>query len=93
MAADKVLALWGRARPRDFFDVAALIERYGADRLLNLAAAKDSGFSAETFIDALRAIARLGPADWAEDGIEADRVDRLRVIFDEWRRQLATSAE
>jgi hypothetical protein len=29
LAADKVLALWGRARPRDFFDVAALIDRYG----------------------------------------------------------------
>jgi Nucleotidyl transferase AbiEii toxin, Type IV TA system len=32
LAADKMLALWGRARPRDFFDVAALIDRYGHDR-------------------------------------------------------------
>jgi predicted nucleotidyltransferase component of viral defense system len=39
LAADKVLALWGRARPRDFFDVAALIERYGTDQLLTLATA------------------------------------------------------
>ncbi len=77
LAADKVLALWGRARPRDFFEVAALIERYGTDRLLILAAAKDAGFSNETFVDALRAMARLGPADWAEDGIDVDRVDQL----------------
>lgn len=27
LAADKMLALWGRARPRDFFDVAALTRR------------------------------------------------------------------
>jgi Nucleotidyl transferase AbiEii toxin, Type IV TA system len=52
LAADKVLALWGRARPRDFFDVAALINRYGSERLLELAETKDSGFTAETFIDA-----------------------------------------
>lgn len=37
LAADKVLALWGRARPRDFFDVAALLDRYGPERLLELA--------------------------------------------------------
>lgn len=88
-----MLALWGRARPRDFFDVAALIERFGTDQLLILAAAKDSGFSNETFIDALRAIARLGPADWAEDGIDADRVDQLRTLFDHWRRQLASVSD
>ena len=45
LAADKMLALWGRARPRDFFDVAALIDRYGYERLLGLAEAKDSGFT------------------------------------------------
>ncbi|MGH3928061.1 MAG: nucleotidyl transferase AbiEii/AbiGii toxin family protein [Pseudonocardiaceae bacterium] len=34
LAADKVLALWDRARPRDYFDVNALLKRYGPDRLL-----------------------------------------------------------
>jgi hypothetical protein len=72
-----MLALWGRARPRDFFDVAALIDRYGDERLLELAEAKDSGFTHETFIDALRAISRLGNADWAEDGINNDDAQRL----------------
>ena len=56
LAADKMLALWGRARPRGFFDVAALTDRYGHERLLELAQAKDSGFTRETFIDALRAM-------------------------------------
>jgi hypothetical protein len=41
----------------------------------------------------LRAIARLGPADWAEDGIDADLVDQLRALFDDWRRQLAAVSE
>ena len=88
LAADKVLALWGRARPRDFFDVAALMNRYGSERLLELAEAKDSGFTAETFIDALRAITRLSNPDWTEDGIDSDDAQRLRTKFDAWRNQL-----
>ena len=36
LAADKMPALWGRARPSDFFDVAALIDRYGANAYLSL---------------------------------------------------------
>lgn len=88
LAADKTLALWGRARPRDFYDVAALIDRYGHERLLELAEAKDSGFTHETFIDALRAIARLSSADWAEDGISSDDAQRLCTTFDAWRNQL-----
>lgn len=90
LAADKVLALWGRARPRDFFDVHALLRRYAPDRLLDLAALKDRGFTRATFLDALNAIARLTPDDWAEDGIDAMAVDQLRLIFGEWHRQLVT---
>ncbi|TCO52865.1 nucleotidyl transferase AbiEii/AbiGii toxin family protein [Actinocrispum wychmicini] len=91
LAADKVLALWDRARPRDYFDVNALLGHYGPDRLLELAAAKDSGFSAATFVDSLRAIARLGEADWAEDGVPIEDVHHLRATFDAWRRRLGES--
>jgi hypothetical protein len=88
LAADKVLALWGRARPRDYLDVSALLERFGADRLLALAAEKDAGFTIPTFIDALRAIARLGPEDWAEDGIDRETAERMRTVFGDWQGQL-----
>lgn len=54
LAADKTLALWARARPRDFLDVAALLDRYGPVRLLELAATKDSGFAVDTFLGAAR---------------------------------------
>jgi hypothetical protein len=89
LAADKVLALWGRARPRDYFDVAALLDRYNADELLALAAAKDAGFTPETFVDALRAIERLTGDDWAEDGFDPIDADRLRAVFDDWRTRLS----
>jgi hypothetical protein len=77
--------------PRDFYDVAALLDRYSPDLLLNLAAAKDSGFSTSTFIDALRAIARLTIADWTEDGISAADAQRLNKLFDQWRTDLTPS--
>jgi hypothetical protein len=35
-----VLAFWSRARPRDYFDVAVLLEHYGRGKLLELAASK-----------------------------------------------------
>jgi hypothetical protein len=38
LAADKTLALWGRAEPRDFVDVLALRSVYGGAELLRLAA-------------------------------------------------------
>jgi predicted nucleotidyltransferase component of viral defense system len=91
LAADKLLALWGRARPRDFYDVAALLDRYGPDRLLELAAAKDTGFTTDTFLDALRAIRRLGQDDWTEDGITPDDATRLHTLFDKWRDRLTNS--
>ena len=90
LAADKVLALWGRARPRDFYDVHALMRPYTREVLLRLAAAKDAGFTTATFLDALNAIKRLTDADWAEDGIDPDSVPQLRSLFAEWRADLAS---
>lgn len=66
------------------------MHRYEPDRLLDLAALKDRGFTRATFLDALNAIARLTPDDWAEDGIDATAVDQLRSTFGEWHQQLAT---
>lgn len=85
-----MLALWGRARPRDLYDVHALMRPYTREGLLRLAAAKDAGFTTATFLDALNAIKRLTDADWAEDGIESDSVPQLRSIFAEWYADLTS---
>ena len=45
LAVDKVLAVFGRAEARDFVDLMALEPRYGLDRLCELAAEKDLGFT------------------------------------------------
>jgi hypothetical protein len=44
VAADKTLALFGRAVTRDLVDVAALSERYTLEPLCELAGEKDAGF-------------------------------------------------
>ncbi len=88
LAADKVIALWGRARPRDFFDVRALMDHYEPERLLELAASKDAGFTIETFLDALNAIKRLTPDDWLEDGVDDSLVDGVQRVFLDWHARL-----
>ena len=88
LAADKVLALWSRALPRDFVDVAALTRQYDPARLMELAAAKDSGFGPETWIDALAAIRRLTREDWARDGVEPPVAAQCRDLFTRWRATL-----
>lgn len=88
LAADKTLALWGRAEPRDFLDVITLRERYGGTRLLELAAEKDRGFTLETFIEALRSSRRLRPVDWMDAGIDEERARAINAAVDEWRIEL-----
>lgn len=44
LAADNMLALFGRAEARDFVDVEALESRYGLEGLCRLAVEKDPGF-------------------------------------------------
>ena len=88
LAADKTLALWGRAEPRDFLDVIMLRERYGGARLLELAAEKDRGFSLTTFREALGSISRIPPQRWAAAGIDEHRASYIRAAVDEWRIEL-----
>ncbi|MDE0135960.1 MAG: nucleotidyl transferase AbiEii/AbiGii toxin family protein [Acidimicrobiaceae bacterium] len=53
LAGDKLLALFGRAEPRDFIDVYALMGRFDVTDLYRFASDKDQGFSLEHLRDAL----------------------------------------
>lgn len=89
LAADKVLALYGRAEGRDFHDVAALAERYPTQRLLELAAAKDRGFDRRRFIEMLGSMQRLRDDDFPDPS----RAGELRAWFQRWRRELSDSLQ
>ncbi len=80
LAADKVLALFGRAEPRDFLDVYGLSQRLGWPRLLALAEQKDAGFSPERLAESLGRMNRLDQADF---GIEDADYLALRAWVDQ----------
>ena len=72
VAADKTLALFGRAAARDLVDVAALSERYTLQQLCELDAEKDAGFDRRVLADALAAAAAHPDAAFAELGLEPE---------------------
>ena len=93
VAADKTLALFGRAAARDLVDVAALSERYTLERLCELAAEKDPGFDRRVFADALSAAATHSDAAFAELGFGPATVAALRASAAQWRTELLNAAD
>ncbi|HEY3142629.1 MAG TPA: nucleotidyl transferase AbiEii/AbiGii toxin family protein [Acidimicrobiales bacterium] len=59
LAVDKLLALFGRAAPRDFVDVFFLAQMHGIENLLRWAPEKDEGFSPYFFAESLGQMVRL----------------------------------
>jgi len=82
LAVDKVLAVFGRAEARDFVDLAAIEERYGLDRLFELAAEKDRGFTPEMFAEMASRFSRLREDEF---DIDADEYDELADRVAAWR--------
>lgn len=94
VAADKTLALFGRAAARDLVDVAALTSRYTLQRLCALAEEKDAGFDPGVLADAMRAAAAHPSEAFAELGLGDEAISRLQSNAHEWRAiLLAVDAE
>jgi len=62
--------------------VADLLGRFPKERLVELAVAKDAGFTLDRFAESLAALHRFSDADWEAHGAERERFTRM---FDEWR--------
>ena len=91
--ANKIAALYGRALARDFLDVDAILAsgRYTPERLLELAAAADTGFDRQLFASALGALTQITDAAFLEYGVTAEDIGAMRRRFASWRRTLAGS--
>lgn len=89
LAADKLLALFDRAQARDFLDVRALIERFGLERMCQLASEKDRGFSRVVLAEMLGSFDRL-----AADELGIDEPDRrsLAGSVQRWREALTNAS-
>jgi len=84
LAVDKVLAVFGRAEARDFVDLAAVEARYGLDRLFELAAQKDHGFTPEMFAEMAGRFSRLRPDEF---GLDSEQYERLDRKVGEWQKR------
>lgn len=89
--ANKMCALYGRALPRDFIDIDAVVAsgRYSRARLLELAAAADAGFDPVIFAHALGALAQITDAAFADYDTSPADVAAMRGRFAQWRVELA----
>lgn len=85
LAADKTLAVFGRAEARDFVDLQALTAHYALGQLTRLASSKDPGFDLATFYEALGSFGRH-PRDTF--GIGDDEYEDLRSAVDRWRLEV-----
>lgn len=88
-AGNKMLALFGRAAPRDFSDVYELSRRYNREQLLCFAAERDLGFDRDVFRQMLRFLHRI---DDSAIPIDDQEVLSLRVYFANWEHELFSQA-
>jgi hypothetical protein len=86
LAVDKVLAIFGRAEARDFADLAAVEARYGLERLFELAAEKDHGFTPEMFVEMAGRFSRLRPEEFGVDRQQYEQLERKVLDWQERAR-------
>lgn len=91
LAADKTLALFGRAEPRDLVDVAALAASLGSEQLLLLAAAKDAGFDRAVLADAIRFAAAQPDSRFQTLGLSPADLNALRGWAKSWYDELVSA--
>ncbi|HTX01867.1 MAG TPA: nucleotidyl transferase AbiEii/AbiGii toxin family protein [Acidimicrobiales bacterium] len=81
LAVDKVLAVFGRAQPRDFVDLYRLEPRFGIRQLFAGAAIKDRGFDPGVFAEMTLQFGRFRPADLGLDEQDRLAVERRVVLW------------
>jgi len=82
LAVDKVLAIFGRAEPRDFVDLAALTQFFNIEELFADAVRKDRGFNLAVFAEMTSRISRLPRREFA---LNDAAFDELKVTTSSWR--------
>jgi hypothetical protein len=86
LAARKLLALFGRALPRDFVDVYRVTRSRSESELLEHARSIDPGLEEGQLVLAMGQLARYSNSQL---DMEPEAIDAMRAYFDEWTRRLA----
>ena len=86
LIATKVAALVNRREVRDYIDVAAALERYSVDELLELARRQDPALEDDDIVAAGRYLDRLDDGRFTFYGLDATRIAALRARLAAWPR-------
>jgi hypothetical protein len=86
LVATKVAALVSRREVRDYIDVAAALDRYPVDRVLELARAADPGLDDADIAEAGEYLDRLDDGRFTVYGLDATAITRLRDRLRSWPR-------
>jgi Nucleotidyl transferase AbiEii toxin, Type IV TA system len=89
LAASKVAALISRREVRDYIDVAAALDRYSLDHLLDLAHRHDPGPEPDDVVEVGHHLDRLADERFARYGLTPTQVATLRAKFAVWPRPAA----
>lgn len=79
VAGGKVCALASRVEPRDYADVARLLQRYSPAELVDFAHRLDPGLTAADFADAGRHLDRMADEEFSRYGLSHQDITALRV--------------
>lgn len=82
----KVAALATRVEPRDLIDVAAALDRYTRQQLIELGRRADPALTDEEFADAMRRLDRLDDSVFELYGRTPDQISQIRARFADWPR-------
>ena len=81
-AVDKVLAVFGRAEPRDFIDLAALSQIFNIKDLFREAVRKDQGFDLQIFAEMTNRLTALPRREFPISNVD---YDELKKTVGTWR--------
>jgi hypothetical protein len=90
LAANKLLALYGRMEPRDFEDTWRLLERYQLRDLMQWATEKDAGFDPIMFAETLAVLPRLPNDEFTIGPVE---LNAMRSFWDSVHRALTANVD
>jgi Nucleotidyl transferase AbiEii toxin, Type IV TA system len=82
----KVCALASRVEPRDYADVARMLDRYSPAELIGFAGRLDPGLTAEDFADAGMQLDRIADEGFFRYGLGQQDIAALRAKFAVWPR-------
>lgn len=93
--ANKVCAAFSRSEPRDYLDLDSIRQNgpFSDDKLLELAASSDTGFSKALFADSISMAQKIDPRQIERYGVSAAELDAIKGRYRSWYAELTSALD